>query len=262
MLLERHLVRPGEIPEHEHLDLCLHLQLTGNDDFEWWSSSHNSVEHTRPGSLILIPPGTRDRLRWRGPSERIIVSVKERELADLAAQLGVQTAPEFRREWSLHNAALEHLATEMGDQARHGWPLGALYAGLLALGFETQLLRSHAVDPITPPALKAGLGLPKLRTAMEYINANLADDLGLESIAQELSLSASHFAHQFRSSTGQTPYQYLLDQRMAKARLLLKTTRSPVQYISGLVGFRSTASFVRAFRQRTGATPDAWRRRQ
>jgi AraC family transcriptional regulator len=70
VLLERHMVQPSEIPEHEHPDLCLHLQLSGTKDFEWWSGGHNAVEHTQPGSMILIPPGTRDRLYWQGASER------------------------------------------------------------------------------------------------------------------------------------------------------------------------------------------------
>jgi AraC family transcriptional regulator len=95
---------------------------------------------------------------------------------------------------------------------------------------------------------------------MEYIHTNLAENVRLESIASELNLSASHFAHEFRNSTGQTPYQYLLDQRITKAKDLLRTTKFPVQFISASTGFSSPANFVRAFRQRVGVTPEAWRR--
>src|ERR1700677_3718242 len=49
ILLEQHSVVPGEIPEHEHPDLCIHLQMTGNGDFEWWSKGKRAVEHTSPG---------------------------------------------------------------------------------------------------------------------------------------------------------------------------------------------------------------------
>src|ERR1700761_8595113 len=95
VLLESHLVQPSEIPQHEHPDLVLHLQLTGSDDFEWWSAGNNAVERTEPGSMILIPPGTSDRLRWRGPSERLIVSVRQSDLAQLAHDLGASRTPEF-----------------------------------------------------------------------------------------------------------------------------------------------------------------------
>jgi AraC family transcriptional regulator len=260
VLLESHLVQSSEIPQHEHLDLVLHLQLTGSDDFEWWSDGKNAVELTRPGSMILIPPGTSDRLRWSGPSERLIVSVRESDLAHLANDLGAPRTPEFKTNWSLPDPSTQYLVTEMGSEARSGFPLGSLYADLLAIGLQTQLLKSHSLDPVKTPPLKGGLGLPKLKRAMEYINANLTQDMRLESIAGELDLSASHFAHEFRSSTGKTPYQYLLDQRIERAKDLLKRTKSPVQYISGLAGFRSPVNFVRSFRQRVGLTPEAWRR--
>lgn len=260
VLLESHIVQQSEIPQHEHPDLVLHLQLAGTDDFEWWSAGKNAVEHTRPGSMILIPPGTSDRLRWSGPSERLIVSVRQRDLTQLADDLGVSGTPAFKTNWSLHQPLTQHLVTEMGRETRSGFPLGGLYADLLAIELQTQLLKNHAVDPVRTPALKGGISLPKLKRTMEYINANLTENVRLESIASELDLSASHFAHEFRNTTGQTPYQYLLDQRMAKAKGLLRRTKLPVQLISASTGFSSSANFVRAFRQRVGVTPETWRR--
>lgn len=260
VLLERHLVRPGEIPTHEHPDLVLHLQLTGDEEFEWWSGHGNAVEQTRPGSLILIPPGTTDRLRWTGPSERLILSIRQERLAELARDLGSAKTPEFNLNWSFHDSSIQHLMAEMGREAHSGWPLGRLYADLLATSLETHLLKNHADDRLRTPALKGGLSLPRLKRALEYINANLAQDIRLDAIAKELGLSPSHFAHEFRNSTNQTPYQYLLDQRITRAKNLLKMTDLPVQYISGAAGFGSPVNFVRAFRQRVGITPEAWRR--
>jgi AraC family transcriptional regulator len=260
VLLEHHRVTPSEIAMHEHPDLCLHLQLAGTDDFEWWSDSRNRIEHTRPGSLILLPAGTRDRLRWNGSSERLILTLRRDRLRELAAQSGSTTEPDFAPLWSLHDPSLANLLAEMGREALEHWPLGSLYADLLALGLSTRLARTHAIDPIAPPPHRGGLPLPRLRQAMEYMTASLADDVRLASIARELHLSESHFAHEFRHSTGQTPYQYLLDQRMSRAQHLLRHTKHPVQYISEQVGFRSPVNFVRAFGRRFGVTPAAWRR--
>ena len=86
--------------------LCLHLQVSGNDDFEWWSGGQHALEHSYPGSLILIPPGTRDRLRWQGASERLIVSLNPSNIAGLAEDLENLRAPEFRANWSLHDPGL------------------------------------------------------------------------------------------------------------------------------------------------------------
>lgn len=260
ILLERHLVRPGEIPKHEHPELCIHLQLSGAQPFEWWSGGSNRIEQTRPGSLILIPPGTSDRLRWTAPSERLILSIRAEPLTRLANEFGTTRNPEFRPNWSLHDSALQRLLTEMGREAGAGWPLGNLYADLLASGLQSQLLKFHASESFQLALLKGGLSLPRLKRAMEYVNANLAEDVHLDAIAHELDLSPSHFAHQFRNTTGQSPYQYLLDQRIARAMQLLRETKSSVQYISAITGFRSPVNFIRAFRQRIGVTPEAWRR--
>ena len=260
VLLETHFVAPGEIPEHEHPDLCIHLQIKGSDDFEWWSNGKNAVEHTHPGSLILIPPGIGDRLRWSGSSERTILSIAPASLLQLARDLGVKQTPEFGIQWLFDDLALQRVIAGMTADARNGWPLGKLYSDLVTLGLKKHLLRTQAVDPVRLPNLSGGMSLPVLRRAMEYMNANLAEDLYLDDIAQKSGMGPSHFAHEFRNSTGHTPYQYLLERRTEKAKELLKTTRLSVQYIGAIVGFRSPVNFVRTFRQRVGATPDAWRK--
>lgn len=259
VLLERHAVSPGEIPEHQHPDLCLHLQISGNKDFEWWSGGRSGREHTAPGSLILIPPGTVDRLRWTGGSERLILSVQQEVLDNIAASRGAGERPEFAASWAFQDSALRQVLVEMGREATAGWPLGRLYAGLLALGLQTTLLSAHSISPFHLPSRRGGIGLPNLRRTMEYINDNLSADMRLEEIAGVLDLSASHFAHEFRNSTGQTPYQYLLDQRMEKSQCLLRTSKIPVQDVAGLVGFGSTVNFIRTFRRRFGTTPAVWR---
>ena len=260
VVLEHHLVRSGEIPEHEHPNLCLHLQLKGDSDLEWWESGKNAIEHTQPGSLIVIPSGTRDRLRWQGSSERLVLSIETEALQHLASQLGLRNSPELRGSWSLLDPSLRLLVTEMGREAQHGWPLGALYADLLALNLQSNLIRNHASSPIITLGHKGGLSILRLRRAMEYITDHLAADIGLQEIAGEMGLSPSHFAHEFRNTTGETPYQYLLKQRLERAKQLLLTTHLPAQDVGTLTGFLFPANFVRTFRQRVGLSPSAWRK--
>jgi AraC family transcriptional regulator len=260
-LLEQHLVRSGEIPEHEHRDFCIHLQLSGDSDFEWWSEGKHRAERTEPGTLIVLTPGTKDRLLWQGTSERLIVSMKPEVLSRFAEELGCGDVPEFGNQWALRDSGLKQVLQEMGREAQTGWPLGRLYADLLVLGFQNLLIRRHALNVVHLPEVKGGLTMRLLRHALEYITDNLENDLRLEDIAQELSLSPFHFAREFRASTGQTPYQYLLDQRMERAKTLLKLGRDSIEEIAHDCGFRSPVNFTRAFRQRVGVTPGMWRAR-
>lgn len=259
VLLERHAVSAIEIPEHEHREFCLHMQISGQEPLEWWSEGKHGVERTTPGSMILLPPGTRDRILWHGASDRFILSFRSSVLNQITDESG-SSAAEFASCWSLHDPALQRLVAEMGREAAAGWPLGGLYADLVATSFASYLLRRHATDAVDLGEVKSGMPMPRLRRAMEYISANIENDLRLEEIAYEVSLSPFHFAREFRVATGQTPYQYLLDQRIEHAKSLLRAGNLPVQEIAVMAGFRSPTNFVRSFRQRVGQTPGDWRK--
>jgi AraC family transcriptional regulator len=198
---------------------------------------------------------------WQGESNRLILSIQADQLSRFAAELGCSRVPEFEAKWALRDHGLKHLITEMGREAQAGWPLGRLFADLLRIGIQSQLLQKYALGTVHIPEAKGGLIMPRLRRALEYITENLESDLRLENIARELDLSPFHFAHEFRSSTGQTPYQYLLDQRMEKAKILLKIGRYSIQEIASDCGFGSSVNFTRTFRQRVGAPPGVWRDR-
>ncbi|WP_263379304.1 helix-turn-helix domain-containing protein [Granulicella paludicola] len=259
LLLEQHEVSATEIPEHEHRELCLHLQIRGDSDFEWWSEGRNRIEKTAPGSLILLPAGTRDRLLWQGNSERIVISIAPYLLQSLGCELGRDESPRFAANWRLQSSSLRPLIAEMGREAAEGWPLGGLYADLLAMSLSKQLLSRYATERLVLPALRGGLTMPRLRRAMEFMRENQSRDLRLDAVAEVLGLSAFHFAHAFRESAGQTPYQYVLDQRMGRAKQLLRETNWSMQEIAEQSGFGSAVNFVRAFRQRIGVTPGIWR---
>jgi AraC family transcriptional regulator len=258
VLLERHNIPSMELPEHEHRELCLHLQLRGDDQMQWWSEGRHGIVKTFPGSIMVVPPGTRDRTLWQGPSERLIVSLKPQFLEEVTTNAGAKL-PEFKSTWSVNDPALQRILAQMGREQSEGWPLGRLYADLLAENLASTLLRRHAFNPVDPRETRGGLPMPQLRRAMEFMTANMDIDLHLEEIAREAGLSPFHFSREFRAVTGQTPYQYLLSQRMDRAKRLLKEQSWPVQEIATMTGFRSPVNFIRTFRQRVGVTPGTWR---
>jgi AraC family transcriptional regulator len=259
VIVESHAVSAIEIPEHEHQELCIHLQTSGNEAAEWWAEGRHGIERTAPGTMLLVPAGTTHRLRWQGASERVILSLHPDRLNQVAEEAGT-SSPEFETQWSLRDAGLQQIILDMGLQASEGWPLGRLYADLTVAGFVNRLLRRYAANPVDMGRIKGGLPIPQLRRVMEYITANLDRDISLEEIAREANQSPFHFARSFRAVTGQTPYQYLIDQRMARAKLLLKTRDWPVQEIAHMTGFQSPVNFVRTFRLRVGQTPGEWRK--
>ena len=259
LLGEKHLLTTLEIPEHEHVNFCLHLQISGNPELNWWWNSRNGVERPAPGALILLPPGTRDRLRWEGSSERFVISLEANFVRDFAEEIKHGLQPSFRARWHLRDEPLRALLGEVGREAVEGWPLGALYADLLGHSLTTLLLKRHAEETITLPPLRGGLSTKTLKSSLEFITDNLHRDLPLSEIASVAGLSPFHFTRLFRNATGQTPHQYLLDQRLFRAKDLLRSSYLPVSQIGSDVGFSNHGHFTRTFRKREGITPTAWR---
>jgi AraC family transcriptional regulator len=72
-------------------------------------------------------------------------------------------------------------------------------------------------------------------------------------------LSQYHFARAFRKSTGLTPQQYLMQQRIERAKQLLASEDLPLVEISLRAGFKNQSHFTTLFRKFTKLTPKTWR---
>ncbi|MBP2111034.1 helix-turn-helix transcriptional regulator [Paenibacillus silagei] len=82
----------------------------------------------------------------------------------------------------------------------------------------------------------------------------------LESMARLAGYSSYHFLRLFRSIMGKTPNRYLSDCRMARAKLLLASTKLSVAQIAQQSGFQQSSYFIKVFRQLEGMPPNQYRR--
>ena len=75
--------------------------------------------------------------------------------------------------------------------------------------------------------------------ALNYINAHLSEPLTVEILAEQVNLSSSAFSRRFRELTGRSPYQFVKETRLERARELLLERRLGVGDISVAVGYAS-----------------------
>src|SRR6266404_4240438 len=99
----------------------------------------------------------------------------------------------------------------------------------------------------------------RLRRVIEYIQQNLDQDLTLTELAALVYMSPFHFARLFKRSTGVPPHRFVVRQRIARARLVLRTRELSIAQISRMVGFRTPSHFTTVFRRVLGMTPRAFR---
>ncbi|MGI5498997.1 AraC family transcriptional regulator [Lentzea sp. CA-135723] len=91
-----------------------------------------------------------------------------------------------------------------------------------------------------------------------YVCEHIAEPLSVNDMAERAFMSPSAFSHLFRDVTGRSPYQFVKEMRLNKARELLVEDESNVTQISKAVGYRSTSHFINEFRDRFGVTPRAF----
>ncbi len=74
-----------------------------------------------------------------------------------------------------------------------------------------------------------------------------------------ISALASYLTKIFKQVHHVSPYDYLLGVRMNKASLLLQTTALPIKQIAEMVGYKDALVFSKAFKQKIGTSPRAFR---
>src|SRR5262245_58701764 len=93
---------------------------------------------------------------------------------------------------------------------------------------------------------------------LEYMRAHLTEPLTVADLAEQVSLSPSAFAHLFREVTGRSPYQFVKEMRLDRARERLIDGQLAVGRVSKEVGYGSVSHFISEFRARFGLTPRAY----
>ena len=92
------------------------------------------------------------------------------------------------------------------------------------------------------------------------MEAKIETDIRLSDLANVAGMSSSHFVRSFRESTGQTPYQFLLHQRVKRAQLLMRDPRASLTEVALASGFADQHHLARVFRRIANMTPTDYRR--
>ncbi|WP_263357669.1 helix-turn-helix domain-containing protein [Acidicapsa ligni] len=260
LILEKHHHMGCEIPVHDHETLCLHLQTGGQVDMEWFCSGKSGMLRSTPGSMMLLPAGTRDSVIWHGSAQRIVAGIEPALLKNAAEQMEIKGFCDFNLRWAFRDQQLEMLLVEMNREMRSGWSMGGLYGDLLGMALSVALIRRYGELSTRIPPAKGGLSRLHLNRVLTYIEENLNKEIRLEDLAELNSISRFHFARSFRDSLGETPYQFILKKRVQRAKALLQLPRTSIAEIAKISGFSDASQFTRMFRKITGVTPQTWRR--
>jgi AraC-like DNA-binding protein len=204
-----------------------------------------------PG-LGIWQPGDEQRFDWQGGGSRQFLFVEpERVEQILECPTGLRR---LRHDEAFASPLAEMILRALVCDLHDGSPAGALVGDSLIVALIAHL---RGGDPGSHQG--SGLAPAVCKRVLAYMDERLACPLTLAELAGLARTSVRHFCRAFRASTGCSPHQYLLRQRVERAKTLLAQGRMPLCDIAQSLGFADQSQFTRTFRRHAGFTPASYR---
>jgi AraC family transcriptional regulator len=153
---------------------------------------------------------------------------------------------------------LLHLATLIAEECTSNRLRDRVFEDSLTLALLSSL--AHLPGPRKAALNRGGLAPWQLKRVHDFLLSNIGENLRLEQLADMTQLSLSHFCRSFKVATGLPPHQWILQERINKARELLLRPQARLADVAVETGFADQAHFTRAFGRAVGQSPGAWQR--
>jgi AraC family transcriptional regulator, transcriptional activator FtrA len=138
--------------------------------------------------------------------------------------------------------------------------------------FGTEIATQLARQMVVPPHREGGqaqyIDMPMsdfeesdlFGDTLAWLQEHLDDPVSIDDLASRSAMSPRTFARRFVASTGTTPYQWLLRQRIQLAQRLLETGDLPIETVAGRCGFGTAANLRKHFHRAVRTSPQSYRR--
>jgi len=227
-------------------------------------NGHTFNNFLAPGDVAIIPALVPSYWRWRDcrPHETLHIYLEPHFVQKISESLNLsheQTVIE--PQIALRDEQLNHVAMSLLYELKAENVVGRVYADTVASVLAIQLVRRYScLKDVT--IRKGGMAPHKLRRALEFISDKIEQKhvIALDVVAQEVGMSRYHFSRVFKESMGLSPINYIVRQRIERAKKLLAETDLPIADIALLAGFSGQSHFTTFFRKVVGLTPRSYRR--
>jgi len=223
-----------------------------------WGSKRSALEtfDYGAGDLALCH---RHVGEWVGLMDVPHLQLGVSDVALMASSDGAYGEVELRPSRKFADPRLSAMVAAVHAEMVAGFSSGRLFLDSIEQAMAVALVNGHAVRHRPVQIYRGGLGSARLRRIKELVRAKMEDDLSLDEMAQSVGLSTAHFARMFRKSTGETPHQFVLRQRLERAQAMLRAPDARVLDVAVACGFKTQQHFAQVFRDAWGVSPTEYR---
>ena len=219
------------------------------------------VENVNVGDIAIVPAHANHWQRIESEvSEGILLTLEPKIISRIAHENVNPERVKLLPTFAQSDPLIQYLALNIKANLDSG-NYDRLYAESLFHTLSMHLFKNYSTNKFTLKEYGDGLPPYKLKQALDYINDNLDQQIKLTDIAKLVDISQYYFCRLFNDSTGVSPYKYVIQQRIARARNLIKNSKLPLADIAYECGFSSQSQMTQHFRKCVGVTPKVYRNR-
>lgn len=222
--------------------LLLHLTTT-----KLWQELDGSGRQIdpQPASITVLPATTPVRWAWQGKFDVLVLSVSPEH----SRRKGLALDPRH----DLQDPFLFQAGNWLGEEIANGGLRGKLFADSVSEAILEHLLVGR------PQAAAKQMDKARVKRAIEFIEANYSQRIGLDDLSSCVGLSRSRFVESFKAAVGMAPHAFLLRTRAEKVRSHLISGQDSLADIAHKTGFSDQAHMTRVVKRVLGRTPAAFR---
>lgn len=208
------------------------------------------------GDVNLFSAGDMSFCRWEEEISFFRLDLPPVLTDQVAAELELQQGGtiDFGRHIRLRDDRLVHMAQWLSAELKHGGPGGRLYADSLLRMLSVHLVQRYGTASGRQANAPKRLIRKQLDGALDFIHANLERDISLEALAAASHVSPSHLVRLFREAMGLPPHQYVIREKIRRARRMLLSGYT-VHHVAAALGFSDQSHLHRHFKRILGVTP-------
>jgi len=255
--LESHCLPPGETPKFilDHPVVAINI----GQDFYAEQNVENSWQRRLffHGAAVICPMHLYHSFCWKKKAQTLALNLEPDLLNQNSTQLfgidDVELVPQF----GIQDGLILQIGLALQKELQSKSMGGRLYAETMANALAVHLLQKYTTLQCEIQVYQGGLSQHKLKLVTNYINDRLERKLGLKELAAVVGFSQYHFSRAFKQSTGLSPHQYVIRQRIERAKQLLRKGRMDIGQVAIACGFTHQSHLHRHFKRLTGITPRA-----
>lgn len=268
LLAERWTHGQGALPDTKPAETEIAIMLAGKLRVKRRGDGQLQDTLAVPGTIWICPAGILEQeIYLSGDIEDCIhLYIPSTPLSSLALrELDIDPAQvSLRYEGGFHDPLIEQIGRSILAEMEDESTAGTLLVETLRAALAAHLFKNYSTlssKRVALPTAQNALDKKRLRRVLDFIAANLDQNLTLEQIAGEACLSPFHFARAFKAAMGKAPHCYITEQKLEQAKRLIIDNRYPLTEIASMTGFSNQAHFTRMFKREFGLTPGEFRSR-